>query len=83
MVTLLQDHNCVPHVVVRKVNPEVGPASRSPLAPLHWSFEARQRRQERNPISLDLPQGGGAEVSLAPPSLAVLPLAMNFGMPRS
>ena len=24
-VTLLQDHNCVQHMAVRKVNPDVGP----------------------------------------------------------
>ena len=47
-VSLLEDHNGVLHVVVRKVNPVVVTYGRYPMASLHWAPEARQRRQERN-----------------------------------
>ena len=33
-VTLLQDHNCILHVAMCKVNPEVGPTGRPTQAPL-------------------------------------------------
>ena len=36
-VTLLQDHMCIPHVVVQKMDPEVGPDHRVLLTPLQWA----------------------------------------------
>ena len=40
-VNLLQDHNYIPHVVVRKVNPEVGPTWRPSEAPFCQAPEPR------------------------------------------
>ena len=39
LVTLLQDHNCILHVVVCKVNPEVGPTQRPTQSPLYLAPE--------------------------------------------
>ena len=47
-VALLQDNNDILHVLVEKVNQEVGLDGRHPLASCHWSMKARERRREGN-----------------------------------
>ena len=51
LVTLLQDHNFLPHVVVCKVNPEVGPSWRRVQLPRYWAPEPRQAFYEGDPVS--------------------------------
>ena len=58
-VTLFQDHYCVPHVAVRKVNLGVGPIWIPTQTPLYRALDPQQMFQERYPISLGLPGGGG------------------------
>ena len=65
MVSFLQDHNCVLHVAVHKVNPEVGPVCLSSPTPLHRSPDSCQNIWEGEPIDLVLP--GGGYLSLPPP----------------
>ena len=66
-VALFQYHNCVPHMAVQKVNPEVGLVCCSPWTPLHWAPDSCQHRGERDPIRLGLPRGWGGVASPAPP----------------
>ena len=64
-ITLLQDHNGISHMAVRKVNPEVGLVGRPPLAYRHWAPEARAHRWEGKSIGLSLPRGqGGGRLNL-------------------
>ena len=48
MVTLLYYYNYVPHVVVRKVNPEVGLILSPTQAPLYQAPEPQQTFWERD-----------------------------------
>ena len=51
--------NCVPHMAVHKVNPEVGPFCQSLRTPLHWASDSFQNWWEWDLIVLSLPGGGG------------------------
>ena len=77
LVSFLQDYNCIPHVTVQKVNPEVGKIFLSSLTPHHWAHGSCQRCWEGDPIGLVLPGGG-----LLPPSHAMLDLAVFQQQPR-
>ena len=76
LIYLLQDHNGISHMVVRKVNPEVGPVDIPPLSPFHWEPEARECRRVGNLIGLSLPRGWGLKLPLTPPANTVLYLNM-------
>ena len=68
-VPLLQDHKCVPHVIVNKVNPDVGPVHFSSLTPLHRLPESFHNICYGDPIYMVLlgwvggwvDRGGGGE----------------------
>ena len=59
MVTYLQDHNCIPHMAVCKVNPEVGPNQSPTQTPRYRSAETQQVFREVEHVSLGLPGGEG------------------------
>ena len=54
-IDVLQDHNGILYVVVRKVNPEVGTVGCPPLASRHWESKAGGKRKEGNLIGMSLP----------------------------
>ena len=56
---LLQDHNCVPHVVMQKVNPDVGPVFCPLQTPLCQVPELPQKFWGGYPIGPGLHGGGG------------------------
>ena len=70
LVAFLQDHNGISHVVVQKLNPEVGPAGRPPpvIPPLGTRGASLQpvKKPDRSGIT---PEWGGAEVTLGTPVL--------------
>ena len=82
-VELLQDDNGISHVVVRKLNPEVGPVGRPPLASHHWAPEAHEPFGEVKPISISLPQGWGEgpKSPLIPQTHTVLSLKIRYQRP--
>ena len=63
VLSLLQDHYCVPCVAVCKVNPEVGPIDKPSQEHLYRAPEPHQRFWDGYPVSLGLPGGvgGGGE----------------------
>ena len=76
-ITLLHDHNCILHMAVCKVNPEIGPTRRPPQAPRYWALEPRQVCWKVDLVSLGLPGGwGGGCPSPVPPPRAVLDLTI-------
>ena len=54
LVTLLQDFKCAMHVVVYKMNPDVGPDHIPPLTPLHQALNNVLCLRRKNPIVMDL-----------------------------
>ena len=63
LVTLLQYHNFIPHVVEWKVNPEVGTTQYPTQAHRYRSLDPRQVFWEGDPVSLGLPGGKGGGLS--------------------
>ena len=67
-VSLLQDHNCIPHVAVCKMNLEVGTTRRPTQATCYLVPELRQVFWEGYQVSLGLPRGyAGGGVGIPPP----------------
>ena len=62
LVALLQDQNCILHVAVCKVNPEVGPTRSPTHSPRYRSPDPQQVFWEVHPESLGLPGEWGGEV---------------------
>ena len=63
-VTLLQNHDCVLHMVVHKMNPQVGLIWIPTQAPLYRASDLQQTFFQRDLLSLVLPKGGGGLVPL-------------------
>lgn len=53
-VTFLQYHKSVPHMVVHKIDPEVGPDHFPPPTPFHQALNRIKRLQEGNLVVLGL-----------------------------
>ena len=73
-VTILQDHNFLPHMAVIKINPQVGPILSPAQAPLYWAPELHQTFQGNRPGNFKPILGlwGGGCPSPKPPTHAVM-----------
>ena len=81
VISLLQDHYRVPHLVVQKMHPEGATTYGPPWVPSHWSCDVAFFPREEDNIYMWIGRGrgGGSHVL---PSHPVMDILLGYQVPR-